>query len=136
VHFIWKIMQNHVSDFFENQKHVLCVSLTWGAFFNSKSESCFRMRIPIPRFIINVKIMILNQGNRRSSMLQFETKMASCVLYRSHLWNNLKWITTFGAFYMKNHAKSCFRFFWKSETCFMWNKNVVIHFKLFQRWLL
>jgi hypothetical protein len=53
------------------------------------------MRIPIPRFIINVKIMILNQGNRRSSMLQFETKMASCVLYRSHLWNHLKWITTF-----------------------------------------
>ena len=33
-------------------------------------------------------------------------------------------------------AKSCFRFFWKSETCFMWNKNVVIHFKWFQRWLL
>ena len=24
VHFICKIMQNHVSDFFENQKHVLC----------------------------------------------------------------------------------------------------------------
>ena len=45
-----------------------------GAFFNSKSESCFRIRIPIPRFIINVKIMILNQANRRSSMIQFETE--------------------------------------------------------------
>jgi hypothetical protein len=26
-------------------------------------------------------------------------------------------------------AKSCFRFLGKSETCFMRNKNVVIHFK-------
>ena len=34
--------------------------LNRSAFFNSKSESCFRIRIPFPRFIINVKIMILN----------------------------------------------------------------------------
>jgi hypothetical protein len=65
--------------------------LSKGAFFNSKSDSCFRIRIPIPRFIINVKIMILNQANRRSSIIQFET----FILYRSHLWNHLKWITTF-----------------------------------------
>ena len=64
---------------------------TWGAFFNSKSELCLRIRIPIPRFITNVKIMILNQANRRSSTIQFET----FILYRSHLWNHLKWITTF-----------------------------------------
>jgi len=62
-----------------------------GAFFISKSESCFRIRIPIPRFIINVKIMILNQANQRSSIIQFETKIP----YRSHLWNHLKWITMF-----------------------------------------
>ena len=35
--------------------------------------------------------MILNQANRRSSIIQFET----FILYRSHLWNHLKWITTF-----------------------------------------
>jgi hypothetical protein len=31
VHFICKIMQNHVSDFFENQKHVIsiCEIKTW-----------------------------------------------------------------------------------------------------------
>ena len=83
--------------------NLIVFGLTWGAFVNSKSESffwgffltCFRIRIQIPRFIINVKIMILNQVNRRSSMIQFETKMVSCVLYRSHLWNHLKWITTF-----------------------------------------
>ena len=35
--------------------------------------------------------MILNQANQRSSMIQFET----FILYRSHLWNHLKWITMF-----------------------------------------
>jgi hypothetical protein len=38
------------------------------------SDSCFRIRIPIPRFIINVKIMILNQANQESSMIQNLTR--------------------------------------------------------------
>jgi hypothetical protein len=33
------------------------------------------------QFLINVKIMILNQVNQKSSMIQFET----FILYRSHL---------------------------------------------------
>ena len=33
--------------------------------------------------------------NRKSSMMQFKIKMAFCILYGSHLWNHLKWITTF-----------------------------------------
>jgi hypothetical protein len=48
-------------------------------------------------------------------------------------WLSPIWFTlNRGAFYLQDHAKSCFRFFWKSETCFMWNKNVVIHFNDFK----
>jgi hypothetical protein len=39
--------------------------LFWGAFSNSKSESCFRIWIPIPRFIINVKIMNLESSESK-----------------------------------------------------------------------
>jgi hypothetical protein len=106
--FFWQstdlVLKTYISTFVFNNK-IWLVLFKWKFLRKEKKKKpyqyqvCFRFEINsiqkkmtiFFKDIIYWHHVILNQANQESSMIQFET----FILYRSHLWNHLKWITTF-----------------------------------------